>query len=236
MRVFNARKSDLADRHIGDRRSCNLLERSVQGPSAWLPTGALLTSIVVKPKSILVGCCTDRRDYYHQLRISHEKAACNAAGSRIPVDLALSLAPDKVPSGEAGKKREERGDGLGVQVGERRRPEKGARLVQPCFNSCFQGDRLGVEVATSAHEGVLQEARLLQPESRLLTRSPCPGNLVFEGVVIDDCFVLSAEPASLLRPLQLSSEGCPQRPLLKCRLRLGFTRSTRLQDFPRRTL
>ena len=191
-----------------------------------------MTNIVIRPRSILVGCCTDRRDYYHQLRVSPEKAACNAVGPRIPADLALAIAPDQVPEWRPARRREDRGDGLGFQESRKRQRTKGERFLQPCFNSCFQGDHLGVEVATSAHEGVLQEASLLRPENRLLTRGACPTGQVYEGLVIDDYFVLSAEPASLLRPLQLNSEGCSTQALAKLQAALKVYEKHRIAGSP----
>ena len=175
VRVFNARKSSLVDRQIGDRRSVNLFERAVPGPSSRLPTGPLLCGL----GSILVGCCTDRRDYYHQLAVFPEKAAANAVGARIPASSPQTKCP-RLPLSRLGEKI---GDGLGGSRLSRKAAAENA-MLQPCFNSCFQGDHCGVEVATSAHEGVLQSVGLLQSPSRLQTRQPCPSGPAFESTTI----------------------------------------------------
>ena len=73
VRVFNARKNDQVDRQIGDRRSLNLIERKVPGPSCELPVGALLCGILLRPRAILCGSVTDRRDYYHQIMVTSQK-------------------------------------------------------------------------------------------------------------------------------------------------------------------
>ena len=207
VRVFNARKNSLVDRQIGDRRSLNLIERGVPGPSSFLPTGPLLCNILLRPRCLLVGCCTDRRDYYRQIKISPQKASCNPVGPRISIDR---LAPSQVSeASRGGAKREEVGDGLGRSPLSGGKAGGDAGAVQPLFNSCFQGDHTGVEVATSAHEGVLVGAGLLQNHSRLLTRAPCPPGPAFEGLVIDDYFVLSEESSSSLNDLGCKAASVP---------------------------
>ena len=46
------------------------------------------------------------------------------------------------------------------------------QLVQPCFRAVLQGDHLGVEIATAAHERLLLGAGLLKPANRLLGSHP----------------------------------------------------------------
>ena len=78
-RVFNCLKDERCDRQIGDRRSQNALERSVRGPSRFLPGRYLLTSLHCPPGSVLYGSITDRKDFYHQasvqpFQIAHKSA------------------------------------------------------------------------------------------------------------------------------------------------------------------
>ena len=67
--------------------------------------------------------------------------------------------------------------------------------VYPFFKSLFQGDHLGDEFALSSHAALLEEAGLLQRESRILGGSPFPFRPLYEGLVIDDYFVLSVQKA-----------------------------------------
>ena len=83
------------DRQIGDRRSLNLLERRLPGPSAELPSNPSLCSVLMRPKSLLCGAVTDRRDFYHQIMVSREKAAGNPVGPAMPVSIASSYAAGK---------------------------------------------------------------------------------------------------------------------------------------------
>ena len=76
-RVFNCRKSDLVDRQIGDRRSMNSAERSLRGPLLYLPGGYLLTGLRVERGRTLIGCATDRKDFYHQSRVSRARSKTN---------------------------------------------------------------------------------------------------------------------------------------------------------------
>ena len=67
--TFNNFKNKLCDRQIGDRRWFNGVEFHPQGPSALLPSGSNMTT--------LIGCSSDRRDFYHQAAVSRERAFTN---------------------------------------------------------------------------------------------------------------------------------------------------------------
>ena len=105
--------------------------------------------------------------------------------------------------------RETEGDGL-CEFSRAKAPKRvntgegEATSLQPCFYSLFQGGHVGVEVATSAHEGLLASAGLLDSTSRLTNRKPCPPGPVLQGLVIDDYFVISQEAASLFPLLEAS--------------------------------
>ena len=66
-----------------------------------------------------------------------------------------------------------------------------------CFGAVLQGDALGVEFATSAHENFLLAHGLLDSGSRIKGGAPFPvggdGNL-FQGLIIDDFFAISSRP------------------------------------------
>ena len=76
-RVFNNLKNEHFDRQIGDRRLMNGGERSIQGPSRYLPGGYLMTSLHVAPGCRLVGAVTDRKDFYHQAKVTRQRAESN---------------------------------------------------------------------------------------------------------------------------------------------------------------
>ena len=78
-RVFNAFKDAIRDRQIGDRRLANIGERHMQGPSADLPPGFLLAGLVVpRFRAQVTGYCSDRKDFYHQFRVTEERASTNS--------------------------------------------------------------------------------------------------------------------------------------------------------------
>ena len=66
------------------------------------------------------------------------------------------------------------------------------------FGSLFQGDHAGVEIATRAHEQLLQSVGLLNETSRVLSSRPFQGDGVCEGLVIDDYFAIAKVPRSVL--------------------------------------
>ena len=140
VRGFNARKSEACDRQIGDRRSLNLLERRLPGPSAELPSGPSLCSFVMRPKSLLCGAVTDRRDFYHQIMVSREKAAGNPVGPAMPVSIASSYAAGRdLSCSKSSKEREAAGDELfrisrQLPRGKRKEKAEEDHTVQPCFS------------------------------------------------------------------------------------------------------
>ena len=67
-------------------------------------------------------------------------------------------------------------------------------FVQPCFRSVLQGDHIGVEVATASHEGLLTQAGLLTPESRVSGSLPLGAGPFWDALVIDDYFTISTIP------------------------------------------
>ena len=77
-KVFNTYKSEEHDRQIGDRRIPNASERHLSGCSSSLPNGPLLQNIFVPPGYSLRGAITDRRDFYHQCRVSGSRSRSNA--------------------------------------------------------------------------------------------------------------------------------------------------------------
>lgn len=62
------------------------------------------------------------------------------------------------------------------------------------FKSIFQGDHAGVEIATSAHEGLLKSAGLLTEDTRIVSSRPFAGDDLCQGLVIDDYFAIARVP------------------------------------------
>ena len=194
-RVFNNYKNETQDRMIGDRRFVNHAEYAIRGPSARLPQGYMITSLHCPPGYVLYGAITDRKDFYHQSKVTNERALSNCLPFAFDRDdfadtLALRelAAHDKKPR----YSRSLHGDRYGmpqrsVLVGEK---------VWAGFGSLFQGDHLGVEFALSGHSGLLRKASLLNESSTLTSGSPFPATELVEGLVIDDYFAISREHVS----------------------------------------
>ena len=198
-RVFNNYKNASADRQIGDRRGANSQEGRIPGPSRSLPSATSLLQLSVRRwEQALIGSITDRRDFYHQFNVTWEKSALNAIYPWPRLSELKGLGAAEVFEENFGKKarrrkwdREKEGDHLGGV-----RPSllvSGDPYVVPCFGAIFQGDHLGVEIATASHIGLLQEYGLLQSGSRLTSTSFVVDDGAVDGLVIDDYFVVSCE-------------------------------------------
>ena len=139
-RIFNCFKSEEHDRQIGDRRLANAVEYALSGPSRYLPAGYMLTNITVPKGHCVVGCITDRKDFYHQCFATDARAATNVMPFAFHQhdfieDPALKhlWALKQARKGE----RTSRGDQLGKK-GPTRFSED--TPVFPCFKSLLQGD------------------------------------------------------------------------------------------------
>ena len=198
-RVFQVYKSDALDRQIGDRRWPNAFEYHVQGPSRHLPPGHLLCQLhVEKGKEKLLGSVTDRRDFYHQAKVSESRAQSNMLPfSYLLEDFKGTKAYDEFLARKAFAERKrdrfEHGDDL------RAEKQKVATdgNVFPAFASLFQGDHLGVEFALSSHEHLLREEGILHDSERLLGHHRVPLGKRWTGLVIDDFFAIGAERLSV---------------------------------------
>ena len=76
-KIFNIWKNEGQDRQIGDRRSVNAQERSISGPSSQLPCGSSLLNLSCRRGGCLRGSVTDRRDFYHQVKVSRSRSSTN---------------------------------------------------------------------------------------------------------------------------------------------------------------
>ena len=195
-RVFNNLKNEHFDRQIGDRRLMNGGERSSQGPSRYLPGGYLMTSLHVAPGCRLVGAVTDRKDFYHQAKVTRQRAESNCLPFGYPTaafDGDPALDDLRAFTGSLSGGREKVGD---QYRGKPRSLLNEGEVVYPCFASLFQGDHLGVEFALSSHSSMLESAGLLKDNNRILGRCRFPVGPIWEGLVIDDYFSVATHHIS----------------------------------------
>ena len=212
VRVFNCLKNAQCDRQIGDRRGRNAVEMRVLGPSASLPTGADLLDFALDVRSETLSIiCTDRKDFYHQFATTGNRTRSNTVGPRIPLELLRDTEAMKAFAAAKVAKKQDRlkaGDGLGFS-GRQLFPKCPDGFGMASFQSIFQGDHAGVEIATCAHEGLLQSIGLLQEESRVESSGPFKGQGLCEGLVIDDYFAISTvRPGSLSSPSIERFQAC----------------------------
>jgi hypothetical protein len=80
VRVFNAYKSSTTDRQIGDRRGRNAVEMVTRGPSSHLPGSHLCDLLVDASSQRLCISISDRKDCYHQIKVTSRRAVCNTLG------------------------------------------------------------------------------------------------------------------------------------------------------------
>ena len=79
------------------------------------------------------------------------------------------------------------------------------------FSALFQGDHLGVEIATLSHMNFLMSKGLLHKHHLLQSTNPLIDDDYAEGLVIDDYFVISKEP------LGAPSPSLPEKKLLSAK-------------------
>ena len=201
-KIFNTWKNQEQDRQIGDRRSVNARERSISGPSAQLPCGTSLLNMSCQRGFCLRGSITDRRDFYHQVQVTRSRSSTNLTPfgfSREELG-GLSALEEFERAGEVGAfDRKVHGDRYGKEPMTR---GFGAAL-HPSFGALYQGDHLGVEFALAGHESLLRREGLLVEDQRLQTKRAPPLGSTWQGLIIDDYFVVSAQSSS--SPMERSS-------------------------------
>ena len=198
VKVFNCFKNVSVDRQIGDRRGQNSMECRVLGPSRDLPSGSDMADVFVDPLSHkLCLALTDRKDFYHQLKVTRSRARSNTVGPGVPKELledcqayslyCLTESRRKSRRLSSGDLLEEHWSWGNNTIS----PPPGA--IWASFASVFQGDHAGVEICTEAHASLLEDYKLLRPENRLVSSRPLVNTSCLEGLVIDDYFALSVE-------------------------------------------
>ena len=202
VKIFNAYKSDLCDRQIGDRRLKNAQEGRISGPSKDLPCGPLITRLFVPEGHGLRVCITDRSDYYHQMAVSFERSRGNLVWPPMKLkDFSGTRALQEFETRQLQKirriDRTVHGDFLrGIRPSQDRADPD--TEVFGGFKSVLQGDHLGVEYGIDAHAGFLEQSGLLHPHGRLLTSKLIRPRGLYEGLVIDDYFTIAPVPMATL--------------------------------------
>ena len=195
-KVCNAFKNEAADRQVGDRRVPDSRELSFDGPFHSLPPGLRLTDLCTEPyREQLIGSVMDRRDFYHQARVSEERARSNMlyffhdgvalkkfqAVKEVQMQKQAKVGWEKICDGFEEKSHDQQ-------------PQRKDGEWFPCFASLFHGNRLGAEFALKALEEVLQQVGLLRDNQRLKGRSTLSLGKKFEGLILDDYFAIGCEP------------------------------------------
>ena len=196
-RVFGNYKDAGADRQIGDRRGQNFREGRLAGPSKSLPTmTSLLQICVVRYEEVLCGSATDRKDFYHQFYVTDEKASLNCIFPKFDLSrfIACKAYGSYVEKFLKKSKYDRAAQGDMLHGAPSKGPYPADTKVVACFGALFQGDHLGVELATDAHSNLLCGADLLDGASRLRSDFPLAFDSKVDGLVIDDYFCLSREP------------------------------------------
>ena len=197
-RVFNAHKNEFQDRQIGDRRWMNGAEMHPTGPSALLPSGPNMTSIHCKRSMKLIGCASDRKDFYHQAKVTRARAFSNVLPFAFDADhwRGTEAFEEMVKIGKRPFSRDIDGDRYGMNPKKIIQGDK-VEKVYGGFKSLFQGDHLGVEYALSAHSNLLRSFGLLGADVNVLRHHPFPKGPMWQGLVIDDFFCISREQANV---------------------------------------
>ena len=159
--LFSVMKDAGADRLIFDSRPFNQLEkpmgRWVKGMASINP----LLDIQLLEDEICLVHSTDLRDFYYAFKISGEREARNSlVGAVSPSDFKdFKCFREDL----AGKKR-----------------------VFLSLRTLAMGDSLAVEIAQTAHLGILVQAGLLGRDTLISNELSVPRSSFFGGVVIDD--------------------------------------------------
>ena len=192
-KVFNTYKNALMDRQIGDRRIANARECHLVGPSGRLPNGPLLLNMFVPPSFSLRGSVTDRRDFYHQAAVSHSRAQSNATPFAFGMEELCGLRALQIWKEEQSKAKSSTREVVGDRLGLGKQAAEEVLELFPAFGALYQGDHLGVEFALEGHQQLLSSAGLLVPSQRMQNGEEFPFGPVFEGLIIDDYFVVSGQ-------------------------------------------
>ena len=160
--LFAVGKSSTHDRLIFDSRPFNTLERPMRRWIGSMGAAASLCDLHVAEDSILRTSGTDLREFYYSFAVSEQRLRRNS--------LLISVKPEDL---------------------------RGFRCYDPAFEqegrpiylglrTLAMGDSMAVELAQTAHLGILIQLELLDEDTLLSMDLPAPRTSFFAGVVIDD--------------------------------------------------
>ena len=197
-KIFNNFKNSTTDRQIGDRRGMNFAEGRIVGPSKTLPSCSTLLQLCPQRfTEMLAVAIADRRDFYHQFKVSDQRACSNAV---FPVFCAKELVEFKAYDGLLHFVRDLSSSRERTSVGDFLHGKPGRILVSDempvvaAFGALYQGDHLGVEFATDSHAALIKSAGIMPEESRLQGGAFILSDAIVSGLIIDDFFSISREP------------------------------------------
>lgn len=155
-------KSSEQDRLIFDSRPFNCLEEECGPWSSSMASASNLLEIQLAPDEVLRTSCTDLRDFYYGFKVNYQRLRRNTLVGPVPFK--------KVASFKCAR---------GLQL----------EANHMCFlslQSLAMGDSHAVELAQTAHLGVLIQSDLLRADRLISMNLAIPRSPKMIGVIIDD--------------------------------------------------
>ena len=182
--LFAVPKDSLKDRLIFDSRPFNCLESP---PGRWVSSMASalnLTDLHLKANERLITSGTDLREFYYSFQISHQRLVRNS--------LLLCTTVDKVSCFKCCT------DDILAHDGK----------VFLALRTLAMGDCCAVELAQTAHLGILYQLGILNCENLMSMTKALPRSPRMLGVVIDDliCFEVLVSGSSEDRPVSSAED------------------------------
>eukprot|EP00438_Fugacium_kawagutii_P029179 Skav210075 [mRNA] locus=scaffold7699:14183:18616:+ [translate_table: standard] len=188
--LFCVIKNMKSDRLIFDSRPFNTLERP---PGRWVKAMASISPLLdlqLRDEEVCLISSTDLRDFYYSFSITPERLVRNT--------LVGSVLADEYSHFQCYDASKHRG-----------------RRVYFSLNSLAMGDTNAVELAQTAHLGLLIQADLIHESNLVAMDMAIPREKSFAGVVIDDLVVFEI---LLKAAWNGSPPTCPPQPRPGCKL------------------
>lgn len=207
------------------QEACQLGERSISGPSRFLPIGHMMTSLHCHRDQVLKGIITDRKDFYHQAYVTRQKAHLNLPFAyNIEEFYNTSAYDDLMRIREERRKSRKHREIVGDRYGKIHDAQStsSSSLVFPAFKSLFWGSSLlcrRMALCWRAMDSSLPlqryKASILFPEDlygrvwSLMTTLQCLNKLLASGV--KGCPALNTVLMLLLVPIRELCVGAPEQ-------------------------
>ena len=166
--LFAVAKDEEKDRQILHRKRRNYREYHLQGASAELPHGVLLTQLPLEHDKVCVCSVDDVKDFYHAYVATEQRARSSPVG---PIFRWEEVAHLKSTQSAIAAGRLKKGDD-----------------VCCCFQGLGMGDHSAVDIAQESHVNLLRTFGGLVPEETMSYKRPLPSpdSGYYDGVMIDD--------------------------------------------------